>query len=566
MSMVASDRRSSRGGWLVPVVDGESSVRAMLTSRRDRTHLVVVAAAIAALSLLASRARYVPIWDGRIYAECIMAAARPPFSLSELRCATHASQAYMAYMALVQSVAPASYLPMLVANTVLLVVAAVGFARLAKLVFPSPALGFDRALLLAAFVLQPSTLAAVVQPGLDLPLVPGFVWSVVFLIERRWVLLCFAGLWLAFSKETGVLLYGVTLACYGLWRVATDTGTMLSRLRAVLRLAPLAAPLVVFGLYLVYRATVAPKAESVLWSASGTGQSLLHQFLVPRLDRNLINYLAILLVLNFAWIATAWMGIDTIVGTVRTARRLERRAVPGAAPGLVGFIVVTCLALVYALTRFATFGNSRYLIPAIALLLIPFMASLLRLGLAVVVRRAVLGLFVLALLVSTVRTADPVSRAVYTTFPVGDHRLLRMTRITHECCGAGRDQLVYSLEFTVLADLTSDAMAAMAVDDSTLVVIPDLTAWDAIGRVDSLTRRRTLATRHAFQPKELEYDSLLKMPVAFKRAVFVGLPYGDVDSASRALRGMYQSFDERRLRRGGYWLDAHGLRPNGARP
>jgi hypothetical protein len=532
----------------------------------DSTRIVVAAAAISVLLLLASRAGYVPIWDGRIYAECIMAAARPPFFLSELRCATHASQAYLAYMALVQRMAPASYLPMLVANTVLLVVAAFGFARLAKLVFPSAALRLDRALLLAAFTLQPSILAAVVQPGLDLPLLPGFVWSAVFFIERRWVLLCLTGLWLAFSKETGVLLYGVMLASYGVWFLVTGTGTALSRLRAVLRLAPLAAPLAVFASYLVYRATSAPKAETVLWSASGTGGSLLHQFLVPRLDLYLINYLAILLVLNFAWVATVWIGLDAFVGAVRTAHRLERREVPGAVPGLVGFLVLTSLAVAYALTRFATFGNSRYLIPAIGLLLVPFMASMLRLGLPVVARRAMLGGFATAMLVSTLRTVDPVSRALYTTFPVGGHRMLRMTRITRECCGAGRDQLVYSLEFTVLADLTSDAMAATAVDDSTLVVIPDLTAWDAIGRIDSLTRRRTLSVRRAFQPKELEFDSLLKVPVAFKRAVFVGLPYGDVDSASRALRATYDVYDEQRLRRGGYWLDAFGLRPNGPRP
>jgi hypothetical protein len=232
----------------------------------------------------------------------------------------------------------------------------------------------------------------------------------------------------------------------------------------------------------------------------------------------------------------------------------------------VDLIAIVVVTTTYALTRFATFGNSRYLMPLTALLLLPFFAALIRLHVSAAARRLILAVFAVALVVSNVRTVDPVSRLVYGTFPVGGNRMLRMTRITHECCGAGRDQLVYSLEFTALADLTSDAMAARSVDESTLIVTPDSTAWNAIGRLDAETRTRTLRVASTFLPRELEYDSLLALPVSFRRAVFVGFPYASVDVALRGLRATYDVADRRRVGRGGYWMDTYEVRERAPRP
>ena len=72
-------------------------------------------------------------------------------------------------------------------------------------------------------------------------------------------------------------------------------------------------------------------------------------------------------------------------------------------------LTLLCLATVYALTRFLTFSNVRYLMAASALLLIPSYASLLRLSLAPRLRRLSLVAYALALVVSAERTVDPVA-------------------------------------------------------------------------------------------------------------------------------------------------------------
>jgi hypothetical protein len=531
-----------------------------------RAILGVVALAVA--GLLSSRLGYIPMWDGFIYADAIQEAATGPFQAAELRLAGHASQAYAALAAAAHSVAPESFWPLLAVNALLFGVACVGFHRLLRLAFPDDERRVERALLTAAFALQPTLLASVVQPGLDLPLVPGFIWCVVFLLERRWVALVVVGVLLAFTKETGVLLYAALLGTYALWVLMRTPGRFRDRAVAVLRLAPLALPGIVFVLYLAWRKYSAPATEPVVWTA-GTdmiGQSLLRQLLVPRIDRHLATYLAIVLVLNFAWVASALIAGGSIVTARRVARRGSWRGaweeVRRLASTIPGFLVLLTLVTGYALTRFATYGNSRYLLPVISLLLVPAYAALLALPIRPLARRGILGLFIIALLVSSVRTVDPVSRALFGTFRFGEREMLRVTSITQECCGVGRDQLVYSLEFTMFDALTSDALAAMQPGDSTLFFLPDDMSWFFIERLDAATGRRTLRRQGTVTPKVAESDSTaLYSGRQWPQAYFVALPNA-LPLPTTGLERIASAFvvgPERRFRRGGYSLSLYPL-------
>src|SRR5687768_15411615 len=105
------------------------------TSRRSLlqspTSLITAATVLAAVALILSQADYRPIWDGRIYADCISAAAQSP-SIAALRCAGHASHAYVAFAAAVQMPAPGSYALLLAANLTLYLLACLGAARLVR--------------------------------------------------------------------------------------------------------------------------------------------------------------------------------------------------------------------------------------------------------------------------------------------------------------------------------------------------------------------------------------------------------------------------------------------------
>ena len=514
---------------------------------------VLAGAAILVMALLASRASYSPMWDGRIYAECVVDAASGPFSVSALRCAGHASYAYMAFASLVQRAAPGSYVLILVTNAFLFFVAVIGFHRILAHAFPDPQQRLDRALVTACFCVQPAFVASVVQPGLDLPLLPGFIWCVVFLLERRWVWLIATGTALAFTKETGGVLYAALLGCYMIVFVVWAPGSFRSRIEGLLRLTPLTAPAFLFALYMLYEST---RSTPTFWYEFAPGDLIL---LLPRVDLQLINYLTIIFVLSFAWIATGWIAWDLFIGSMRLANRLPRRPVPGANPHVLAFLLLLTGVTVLTLTRYTLFGNARYLIVAIGLLLVPFYSALLRLGLAPAVRRTVVALFGAALLVSNIRTVDPVSRWAYGTFPVGDRAMLEMTSITGECCGRGRDQLVYNLEFTVLGALQQDAFAAVAANDSAVLVVPDSTKWYTVGALDKHTRRSTLSRNDVQQPVVREVRQLVQGSAHPDSAWFLSLPNGSAEVALRDLGGLYVIGPERRFRRGGYSLSTYPL-------
>lgn len=536
------------------------------TTRRSSAGLVFLGATVAiTLAMLASRASYVPTWDGRIYAECIVDAAVQRLSLDSLRCADHISQTYMLFAGAIQMLSPGSFPLMLLANAILYVVAIAGCYRLTTLAFPGDEHAVDRALLTSVVAAQPAMLASAVQPNIDFPMIPAFLWATVFIVQRRWLLVIALGAVLAATKESGVVLYVALVFSYAVAMVLPKSWSPRAHLRALLPLAPLAIPALLFAIYIGYRFVV--PHETVIWSPGMSKKSIVLNFIVPRVNRVLVNYVAMIAILSFAWIMAAVIGADAVVAIKRTLRGQPERALPGAERHVVRFLVVLFVVTVYTLTRFLTWGNTRYLLPIFALTPFVFYAALVRFGVAHTVRRAAVGAMVVLSLISVVRTVDPVSRLFYGTWTFGDHSLLRMTRVTHECCGAGRDQLVYNLQFTHLADLTSDATAAMATD-STAVFIPPRHQWETVGALDATTHARTMRRTNRIVPPLLEPDTVTKLTPLPPDAMYVALPNGDPEAGLKVLADWYEIGPPRRFERAGYSLDAYRLtlRDGRARP
>ena len=537
--------------------------RTIAVPRIAASHLILGVAALVVALTLGARLDYVPIWDGFEYASALHRATTGPFSLDELRFAGHASQAYALLLVAAQSLAPTEYWPTLFVNALLLAVAGVGFHRLATLAVPGPEHAMERALVTAAFVLQPALLAAVVQPGLDLPLVPGFIWATVFVLERRWIAAALTGVALVFSKETGVLLYAALGAAYVLRNPRVALGLDGRRAEAARRLAILIVPGVAFGLYLMYR-KFAVQSEPAVWSAGTAmiGQSLVRQLLVPRVDRYLVTYVAIMLVLNFAWVMTLATAAGGLVAVRRAAASGSVvRAIPRWLATTPGFIVLLAVLTGFVLTRFATYANARYLLGFVGLLLVMGLVALVALPIGRGVRRAVLVGFAVLTGLSIDRTIDPVSRAVFGTFAFGEHELLRLGSITRECCALGRDQLTYNLEFTTLAAATDFALATMQAGDSTMIVLPDSTNWRTIPLVDRATGRRTPDLTAGINPLVVEADSAALFVGQRPAAIYLALPNGSGERGRQLLEAAFVVGPERRIVRNGYALSAYRLEP-----
>ena len=531
-----------------------------LSPRAGQAFLAAVL--VVTLSLLASRASTVPVWDGRIYADCIVDAALRHLEASTLRCGGHRSVAYMLYAGVIQMLAPESFVPILLGNVVLYLVACAGFYRIAQLAFPLEQHAVERALLTSVFAAQPAILASVVQPNIDLPMLPAFLWCAVFLIRRRWLPLVVVGTALVATKETGVILYLTLLGAYALAMILPGPSSLRSPIRTMLPMVPLLAPLVIFGSYVVlHQATT---KQTGVWS-DGNNKVVMFQFLIPRLHPYFLNYLALMFVLGFAWIATSFLIADAVVAIVRKVRRAPARPLPGAKRLIVRFVIVLGIATIYGLTRFASWGNTRYLLPVFALIPLMMYAAFVRFGLSATARRTTLGLVTVLSLISVVGSVDPVSRALYGTFAIGDRNVFRMTQVSGECCGSGRDQLAYNLQFTALGDLTSDATAKL-VGDSTVVFVPSDMLWQMIGPLDQTTRRRTLRRKGVIALRQIDPDTLRLGAKPPADAIFIGLPNGDVTGAMRALSDWYEIGPPQRVRRGGYWMNAYRLRLRDAVP
>jgi len=525
--------------------------------------ILILATATAGL-LLAPHVDFVPMWDGWAYAECAMDVAANHFALYFLRCYGHPAYIYSGVLGAVQLLDLGNPLLLVLVNATVLAVTTVGFHRLMRRAFPGDGQAGDGsretdiALLTAAFLLQPPFLASVIQPSLDLPVVTGTIWCTVLLVERRWFWCAAVGTAMAFSKETGVLLYAVLLACCVVWVVARTPGTFTARLRALIPLAPTAAPLVAYAGYVLTFRVVRP-GQSPVWQ-TGIGPSLLEKLFIPRMDAEVASYAALLFVLNFAWLLTAAIAADAAVGVVRLARRRSARVVAGADRAVIGFLTLAAAATIIALTRFTTYSNVRYVMAGTALLLPLAYAAVVRLGLNPSARRLALGTYAALLVASALRTVDPVSRQLWGTFRFGSHRMLDMTSITTECCGAGRDQLVYSLEFTRFHDLTDSVTATLVRDTATAVALPSRMEYYSVGRLDRSTWRRTLRRAGAFEATVVDGPWVLARAAPPRSLVYVALPNARDSLTLALLSDRYAVGPERRFEASGYALSAYELR------
>jgi hypothetical protein len=586
-------------------------------SRIDSTgvaRLVLVLAAVASALMLWSRRDYIPIWDGRIYSDCIVAASRNLLDVGGYRCAGHVSQSYVALLVLAQALDIGSPLPVLAMNALLLAAGAIGLMRVLLAIFPGDEHRIGRALLVAAFVLHPVVLASAVQPGIDFGVLIFAICTLAAMLERRrWAMVMF-GVLLVFSKETGVLVYAV-IGLVALWRdglrrvipnggywfgiVAVGTfgvlnvvnsnflsllpcalvlAVLLLRLRrpervpvqavwrAALREWTIAVPLIiVFG----YMATNALRlkfaahsagAPPVLWkNERGTG--LLEIFFRPSIiDQSTLAALALMLVVGFMWVPTVLSVVDAAFGVDRRARSLPPRALRGGDADALALVTAMLAGEIWLLSRFVTYANARYFLPVYPLLLVTGYGALVRFGTAPRVRSAILAALALLFGVSALYTVDPVSRKLWGVFTPGDRSMLYVTSITGECCGAGRDQLVYNLEFTRFDDLTSDATEAIRADGSTTIVLPMLGNWHNIDQIDTTTRRRTLATTGSVKPKVLTALEALRPKGRVSAAWYFELPYLDNMPWLNELNEVYQVGAPLLVIRDGYTMKVRKMR------
>src|SRR5258706_5003569 len=174
--------------------------------------LGIVAAGMAAFAaIVLSYLDYVPLWDGRIYADCVLAAAQH-LSVEALGCAGHNSQAYTLPLALGVRFSPGaatSGVPIVVMNVMLGVVALAALARLLGHLLPGRERALERAVVCADFAVHPLFTSSTLQPNVDFGTLVFALPCICALMERKVIAATALGCLLVFTKEPALIVYAV---------------------------------------------------------------------------------------------------------------------------------------------------------------------------------------------------------------------------------------------------------------------------------------------------------------------------------------------------------------------
>jgi hypothetical protein len=516
-------------------------------------------AAIPFVAIVLGQLGYVPVFDARIYADCVVDAATHAFGLESLRCAEHPSHAYVALLTAAELFARGSYVPMLLVNAALGVLAVAAFVRILTRVFPNDGV-VDRVLLTVCFAVHPLFVSSAVQLNLDFAVLVFLLCALDAVLAERWGLVALWGVMAAFSKETGVILLGGLIAVWALVEVVRNPGSLRARVGPLRRAAPAVVPFVLLASYLAYRA-LSPAGGPMLWKGVGAGSAAASVFSFDPTDRVFLSYLSGLFIVGFAWIPAAVVAVDGGIGAVRAVMRRPRRTVAGDRRAI-AILALAFVAVVFLVTRYRTFSNYRYVAPAVPLLLFAFGISLRRLGPRPALERALIGVVAAGLLISNFRTVDPLARAVYGTFAFGEHEILTVTSITRECCGHGRDQLAYNLEINRLHELQDAAFEDLRPTTSTVVVVEPDAHWFLLGQLDAKTSHRTLRRAGVIQPVYVDVVRLARDKPAF--AYYLAFPFVRNDRALAFVSNWYEVAGSKRYSRSGYELDVIFLRRRGS--
>lgn len=348
-----------------------------------------------------------PAADGATFFECGKRAWSLPLAWQNFHCGVHDFSYFsMALFGLSHS----TPLPPLVALRMIQLlhyVLAVGaFYSLTRFAAPNAARS-ERGLVTLLFAVTPVVLAYMVGVALDFFLLTWFLLYVKLLLERRFLPAALCATAMAFSKETGLLIFGVSLP-FVLLIFGRGSGGFR---RTVHRLWPLLLPLTIYAVLVAlrHRDLVRSATDSQLCGASLS--QILFRLNLERSETQ--RYLFNVLVLNFQWVLLIPVAIFAARWLFERAFRASRSDMATHEPILVYLLFL--LAWIYVFTRCPIFNNCKYIMMALPMyLLLIFWLS----------RRAIPGLgtrlfffsgCALLFTISAFRTVDPLSMAYYGT-------------------------------------------------------------------------------------------------------------------------------------------------------
>lgn len=495
--------------------------------------LALTVAALLAVLVSVPALGSVPMWDGQIYANCLLDVAYGD-DVSAIACAQHPTQAYLGALLPGQMLAPGSSVLLHLSNLALHVVALAGLGKLLRACLPGDEHMRLRGIALCAAAVHPVALGAMFNMNPDNGV---YAFSLMLLgatigsPARERVLPAFlAALALCFSKETGIPVALVIAAG------AMFAAPHWRNWRGVLALG--VPPVLAIGW--ISWARLSGTQEQ--WAPSGPGTRFLGFAPFAWGDPTFSAYMIGIFLLGFGWLVTsAWLA-DAIVGLTRLVKRLPLRRPNGMEVRT--SLVVGAIAVVVTggLTTYHTFNHMRYFLVLFPIWLVVGVLAVVRLGLPARSRELVVGGWAAAFLLASWTSVDPVARAIYGTFDAGGARMYLMTSFTGECCGRGQDQLVYNLQYTGFSLAQDKVIPKLPPNPESVIAGPGPVNWSSFAQLDTKDHTRTLRRRDAYLPIFTEHFTVLINRHRVPEFWFIDMPNSD----NERFIGMIKEFyDER---------------------
>lgn len=493
---------------------------------------------------------FYPLWDAAIYFEDALKVADKTLNPLAYNIARHPTMGYLYWPAIATRVFGKSYRVFLIYNALLGWWMSVAVADIARRLLRHEYRRLDLLLVVGSAMYCPAVVASMVQLTPDFGVLVFLTLATAALLRERFVRAAIWGILAGWSKESGVLLFATVVLCYLLVFGARAQRSKADRLGAIMhRLPLLLAAGVAPGIVKAFDAV----EENQIMAQGGGVQGLIRQFLsVSFLDNVLPASLSTIVVLNCMWLPTALL-LFKLGSWCMHALLLDstprRRRSPTAE-----FITWVFVAELFLLTRFRTFTNVRYYLPVFPWLLLLSSRAMLDWRWTRSLRLVAQAIVLLAIGVSNFRSFDPISARIFDTIPFGERRLFHVTSLTGECCGLGRDQLVYNLEFAQIDRILRDILPYVLGRSGMLAVHPQAN-WYVFQAIEPATKQRTMPTPKTLRLPFIDPVTVELSPHKPERIYFIALP--NMPNAGELLRyaRYYSVGSNHRFERDGYFIE-----------
>lgn len=501
-----------------PVVNTALFASRNLNSCGDMRSLVsfLVVVAIPYILFMLQYVDHVPIWDGYLYFETLINAIeklKSDFSLPALvehfNFFSHPSMGYGLIVAIPQLLSPGNAYILNTTNFALSLLSFYCFYQILRYFLPE---GHSRELLLITllFASNPLYIGVSINFNLDFPVLVFLTVMTYGLVWQKIWAFTLGAIFMAFSKESGILIYMETVVAVlsvmvgsficAKWnnrqvKVCHFLNDRILIKRPLLWLASLLAPGALLSIYKVYRQHL---KLTTFWDTRVGHESFIESLLDNFQMTIAATRMFQMFVINGTWLIAAiivFAFAKYLISRIRSSgsflqfllalfsQKFEERQ-------SLHLLIMILIAGGFVLFNvcYVTYTNPRYILPVVFYLYLLFALALFSIIANRIHRNFILAILIVFNVVQINDTLDPVSLALFGTFDFGQKQMLDTGSITKECCR--RDQLVYNAEFTSIHHLVNATAAQLQFSQDTVVIANDMMNFYVMTPLDAETRQR----------------------------------------------------------------------------